>query len=178
MAGVYLAQGWICISNGVDKEPCAIKTSKVEGRLFVTIERKNCEWCRLLTSKAPFKRPFAATNLFKKWKAALTIALGKECRNEYDDGCENLEAGDADQEARGQTRRKRKRTEREITVVYIDMPSKANGPTDFRLLVFNSKTQFSFEYTMENVQWARDYIMSGSGAATAPAAPEHLEYVA
>ena len=151
-------RGWVCIRNGVDKEPCAIQTYKYLGGTFVRIDRLDGDWCRLLTSKAPYTRPFAKTTLFSVWKAAVRCG-DKATLHALEPDVEELEGG-SDDEDHALTWRMRKRLARTSPILTIVMPRTVNGPADYRLRVHNTMRTFSFEYTLDNVQWARDYIMS------------------
>ena len=62
-----LDDSYVCVTNGTDNDPCALKVRNVAGKKMVKVE-KNChEWCRLLTSKPKSTRPLASHKL-QIWK--------------------------------------------------------------------------------------------------------------
>ena len=158
-----LDDSYVCVTNGADNEPCALKVRGVAGKKMVKVE-KNChEWCRLLTSKPRSTHPLASSKLqiWNKWEKAIDEAFARLQTKKRQS--ESLEE---DQDHHVTTvpsrttawRQKRKRWKTN-PVLEIIMPTKPHSEETFALTVETTHKTFAFEYKAQNVQWLRDYVL-------------------
>ena len=155
-----LDDSYVCVTNGADNDPCALKVRNVAGKKMVKVE-KNChEWCRLLTSKPRSTRPLASSKLqiWNKWEKAVEEAVARLQNKKRQS--ESLEAEKQPSVLPKTTewRRKRKMS-RTNPVLEIIMPTKPHSEETFALTVETAYKRFAFEYKAKNVQWMRDYVL-------------------
>ena len=156
-----LDDSYVCVTNGADNDPCALKVRNVCGKTMVKVE-KNChEWCRLLTSKPKSTRPLASHKLqiWKKWEEAIEEAFHllqtKKRKSESLEDNNNV----VETLPRMTAWRKRKKLARDNPVLEIRMPTKPHSEETFALTVETAYKRFAFEYKAKNVQWMRDYVL-------------------
>lgn len=156
-----LDDSYVCVTNGADNDPCALKVRNVAGKKMVKVE-KNChEWCRLLTSKPRSTRPLASSKLqiWNKWEKAVEEALARlQTKKRQSESLEEEEEHATVLSKTTAWRRKRKMS-RTNPVLEIIMPTKPHSEETFALTVETANKKFAFEYKPQNVQWLRDYVL-------------------
>ena len=159
VASVAFVEDMICIMNGSDHEPCAVKVHKVQGKDMLRVSRQCKEWCRLLASKPLYTRPFARLGIWKAWDDAIENADTPDQgpdqgQNEYDD----LEGG-PDQEAPQISNWRKRKRRKQTPIVTISLPKTPGSAEKNEIVVQNTLRSYTFEFKMQNVQWLRNYVM-------------------
>ena len=155
---ITLDDSYVCVWNGKDKEPCALQVHNVKGTKIVRVKRSCHEWCRLLTSKPAYKRPFRNLEIFNEWK----VAIGErfESMTTKKNTHERLEAVENDGKASyRQDFKKKRKFEKDHPVLQVTMPKEPDSDETIEVTVESNPYLVGFEFNERNVQWLRDYIL-------------------
>ena len=152
---ITLDDSYVCVWNGKDKEPCALKVHNVKGKKIVRVKKTCKDWCRLLTSKPAFKRPLANLQIWKEWTVAVQeeiTSMKTKKRNH-----ESLEV--ENKESIAMTRWKRRKFNRAHPVLQVILPKEPDSEETIEINVTPQAGEWGFEFNERNVQWLRDYIL-------------------
>ena len=155
---ITLDDSYVCVWNGKDKEPCALQVHNVKGTKIVRVKKSCHEWCRLLTSKPAYKRPFRNLEIWNEWK----VAIGErfESMTTKKNTHERLEAVENDGKASSrQDFKKKRKFEKDHPVLQVTMPKEPDSDETIDVTVESNPGNWGFELNERNIQWLRTYIL-------------------
>lgn len=151
---------YVCVDNGKDKETCALKVNNVMGKKIVRVAKGCHEWCRLLTSKHVYERPFSNLQIWNTWDAAVEEAI---CQMKFKKRKhENLEEADDKEDDKidnGTTKYQKKKIADLHPVIEVTMPMEPNSENTIAIYVESTPRRYGFEFKERNIQWLRDFIL-------------------